>query len=76
MVLQSIPHSTRGIIVPAAGSFHAQRFGDGDLNMFDVIAIQQRFKDRIAKPKQKNILYGFLAQIVIDAIDLTFLKVT
>jgi hypothetical protein len=59
-----------GRIVELATRLDIQRLRGGDLDMVDVIAIPQRFENAVGKPKDKDVLNRFFAQIVIDPIDL------
>ena len=45
-----------------------------NLYMIDVVAIPQRLEHRIGKAKYENVLHRFLAEIMIDAIRLRFIK--
>src|SRR5262245_44288387 len=60
------------LIVVAAARFDAQGLGDRDLYVVDVAAIPQRLEDAVGKAKDEDILHRFLAEIVIDAINLVF----
>ena len=53
---------------------HTETFGHGNLDLRDIVAIPDRLKDPITKTKDHNVLYGFFAQVVVDAIDLIFMK--
>jgi hypothetical protein len=44
--------------------------------MVNMFPIPDQFKQYIAKAKYQNILNGFFAQIVIDAVNLDFLQHT
>jgi len=63
-----------GMIVISAEMLHAHGFGDGDGHMIDVTTIPHRLEHRIGKSKRQNVLHGFLAQVMINPIDLGFLK--
>src|SRR5690606_22616611 len=73
MVLYHISQSTRSLIIPAP-VFYTYSFGCGNLYMVDIVTIPYRFEQGIGKTKCQNVLYGFLPQIMIDAINLTFIK--
>ena len=72
MIRDHIPQGTRRVVI-AAALLDAQAFGDGDLDVINVIAIPDRLKDAVAKTKYQNILNRLFAQIMIDAIDLSLL---
>ena len=65
MVLKHVPEHAGGLVV-ARPAFHAHRFGDGDLDMVDMVPVPERLKNRIAEPEHEDILDGFLAQVMID----------
>lgn len=49
-------------------------FGNADLHVIDIGPIPDRFADRIRKTEYQEILDGFLAEVVIDPIDVELLK--
>ncbi len=57
-------------VIKLATMLHTDLFCNGDLHMIDVIPIPQRLEDRIGKTRHEDILDRFLAQVMIDAIDL------
>ena len=59
-----------GRIVVARPMADGERFGGGDLDMLDVIAVPDRLEDRIGEPQDQDVLHRFLAQVVIDPVDL------
>ena len=61
-----------GAVVKRATLFNTQLFGDGDLNVRDVLTSPQRLKQRIAKPQRKQVLNRRLAQVMVDPEDLPF----
>src|SRR5260221_8861455 len=71
MVLENLAEGSRLVIVVATRS-HTYCFGHGDLNMVDVLMVPDRLEYRIGKAEYGDILYRFLAQIVIDAVNLLF----
>src|SRR5579875_616953 len=63
-----------GLIIVAAASFHADCFRNGDLHVIDVAAVPDRLENTVAETKREDVLHGFFAEIVIDSINLIFLK--
>jgi hypothetical protein len=48
----------------------AEFFLHGDLHMVDVIAIPDRLEHAVGKAQHQDVLDGFLAQVMIDPVDL------
>ena len=48
----------------------AERFGDGDLHVVDVLVVPDRLEDRVGEPQRQQVLHRLLAQVVVDAEDL------
>src|ERR1035437_380505 len=71
MIWDHVAKST-GRVVIAATLFDAEFLGNRYLDVIDKVAVPDRLKDAVAKTKHQNVLNGFLAEIMIDAIDLTF----
>lgn len=46
-----------------------QRFGCADLDAVDVVAVPQRLEDAVREAQHENVLHRFLAQIVVDAVN-------
>src|SRR6476660_8968965 len=73
MVLNHVPQSP-GFLIIGAAAFYADRLGSRDLYLANVAAIPQRLENTVTESKCKNVLDGFLAQVVIDSIDFVFLE--
>ena len=71
VVLDHVPDRA-GLVVIAAASGHANRLGHRDLHVIDVLRIPQRLEQDIGEPYRHQVLDGFLAQVMVDAIDLLF----
>ena len=56
-----------GLVVEGAALFHAQVFGNRDLDVGDVLAAPDRLEQRIAKAHRKQVLHRRLAQVMVDA---------
>src|SRR5262249_56637391 len=59
-----------GFFVEAAAGLDADGLVGGDLNVVDVIAIPQRLEDAVGEAQHQNVLDGFFAEEMIDAVDL------
>src|SRR5438094_6292246 len=73
MVWNHVAQSTGGIKISAA-LLHAHRLGIGDLHVIDIAAVPDRLKDSVIKAKDQDVLHGFFAQVMINAVDLVFRK--
>ena len=72
--MEHVPKSAGCIIIPGS-VLDTDRLGDGDLDMIDVIAVPDRLEDRVRKSQHEDVLNGFLAEVMIDSIDLGFAEV-
>ena len=61
-----------GRLVIAAAQLDSELLGDRDLHVIDVAAIPDRLEDSVGETECENILDRFLAEIMVDAIDLLF----
>ncbi len=48
----------------------AELFVDGDLDVVDMVAIPDRFEHAVGKAQHQDVLDGFLAEVMIDPVDL------
>ena len=74
MVLHHVAQGAGMFVERAAAAFHADRFRGRDLHVIDILAIEQRLEDGVAEAKRQQVLHRVLAQIVVDAIDLSGLR--
>ncbi len=61
-----------GLLVVRTATFDADLLGNGDLHVVDVLAIPQRLEDAVGKAEDQQVLHGFLAEVMVDAVDLLF----
>ena len=61
-----------GLIVIAAALLDADRFRHGNLHVIDVAAVPDRLEDAVGEAEHHDVLDGFFAQVMIDAVDLLF----
>ena len=73
MVGHHVPQGARLVVVPTP-LLHAQGFGHRNLHVVDVAAVPDGFEDSVGESEHQNVLNRFLAQVVVDAIDLAFLQ--
>src|SRR5262249_51513155 len=73
MVLEHIPQHPGSIIItgPAAQP-HLLR--DSYLDVVDIVPIPQWFKDSIGKTKNQQVLNCLFTQVMVNAVNLAFLK--
>ncbi len=63
-----------GFLIIRAAALHADRFRRGDLHVIHVAAVPQWLEDAVAEAEGQDVLHGFLAQVMIDAVNLGFLE--
>src|ERR1700755_1933159 len=73
MVLHHVAQRA-GFLVICAATFDADGFGGGDLDIVDISSVPQRLEDAVAEAESQNVLDGFLAEIVVYAIDLALVE--
>jgi len=73
VVLEHVPQKSGGfeILCPV---LHADGFRNRDLDGVNVIPVPDRFKNQICKPEHQDVLNRFLAEIVVDAVNLAFIQ--
>ena len=71
MGLHHVTQRTGGVVI-ARATLHAQGFGHRDLHMVDMGRVPDRLEQRIGKAQRHQVLHGFLAEIMVDAIDAAF----
>ena len=73
MILHHVAQGTGGFVVTGP-PFDAEGFGRGDLDVIDITRVPDRFKNRVSKTENQNVLRGFFPEKVIDSIGLIFGK--
>ncbi len=74
VVLHHVAHRA-GLVVIGAAPVHPHGFGHRDLDMVDVLGLPQRFEQDVGKADGHQVLDGFLAQVMVDPVDLRLGKV-
>ena len=72
VVLDHVAQGAGGVVVAAAAAFHAEVFGAGDLDVIDVTGVPVGFEDGVGEAQDHDVLGGFLAQVVVDAVGVLF----
>ncbi len=75
MILDHVAQSARSF-VEAGARLHSECFRGRDLHLVDVVRVPEGREDRVRKSQDQNVLRGFLAEEMIDAISLLFGKGT
>ena len=70
MILHHVAQGAGVIVEGAAPSLHADRFRDGDLHVIHMFAVEERLEDGVAEAKRQQVLHRFLAEIMVDPVDL------
>ena len=74
VILHHIAHRARFVIVFAPAP-NAYGFGHGDLDVIDILAVPERLEQHVAKANRHQVLHGLFTQVVIDPVNLTFVKI-
>ena len=74
MVRDHIPQGA-GTFVVFAALLDPDGLGCRNLDVIDVVAIPDRFKESVAEAKDEDVLHRLFAKIMIDPIDLIFREV-
>jgi hypothetical protein len=73
MVLHHVTQCA-GVFVKRTALFNTQFFGNGDLNIGNVFAAPERFKQGIAKTHGEQVLHRRFAQVVVNSENLMLFK--
>ena len=73
MVLEHVAQYACPVIVPRSAP-NADALGHCDLDIVHIVAVPERLKDGVGKAKGQEILYRLLAEVVVDAIDLSLVE--
>src|ERR1700727_3017628 len=57
-----------GLFVERRAVFDSHRFSRGDLHIVDVVPVPHRFEQRVAEAEDEDVLHGFFAKIVVNAV--------
>ena len=71
MILHHIPQRAALVVIPRP-IIRVHRLGDGDLHVIDIFVIPDRLEDRIGEAHHHQVLDGFFAEIMVDAVNLLF----
>ena len=74
MILNHVANRAGGVVIGAAAAGHADLLGHRDLHRVDMPAVPERLEDAVAEPQGQDVLDCFLAEIVIDAVDLALVE--
>src|SRR6267142_2803790 len=75
VIRNHVAQRARSIEVSAA-LLHADGFGIGDLHVIDVATVPDGLENSVVEPEDHDVLYGLLAEVMIDAVDLIFVQHT
>ena len=75
MVLYHIAQSSRPVIISSASTY-THIFHRSDFYIIYIVTIPYRFVNSTSKTGHHNILHRFLAQKMIDAVDILFFKIS
>ena len=75
VILQHVSKCARLIVVTTTIA-DAKRFGRSNLNVVNIIPIPKRLEYRVRKSSHQQILHRLFPEIVIDSIDVVFVKMS
>ena len=61
-------------VVVTGPAIYADGLGDGDLHMIYMVVVPQGLEDHIGETQRHQVLHRFLAEIMIDPVDLRFIE--
>jgi hypothetical protein len=70
VILQHVAQCACAVVVACATLLDADGLRHGDLYELHVIAVPERLENRVVEAKAQEVLHRFLAQVVIDAVEL------
>src|SRR5215467_13651149 len=70
MVRDHVPQCA-GFFIETAAALDTDGLGNRDLNVVDMVAVPQRLEDAVGETQHQDVLDRFLAEKVIDPIDLS-----
>ena len=74
MVLDHVPEGP-GLVVVAGPALDPEAFRHGDLDALHQVAVPQGLEDGVGEPEDQEVPDGFLAQVVVDPVDLGFVEI-
>ncbi len=63
------------MVVVAAPALDADGLGDGELDVIDVLLVPERLEHLVGEAEGQDVLHGFLAEVMIDAVNLALVPV-
>src|SRR5271169_3924952 len=69
MALNHVPEKP-GFLKVRRAVFHPQFLGHGYLNVVDIPAVPEWLKNSVGKSKDQKVLNGFLAQVMVDSVNI------
>jgi hypothetical protein len=73
MVGHHVAQGARGVVI-LAPLLHPHGFGHRDFHVINVAAIPDGFKNPVGEAQNQDVLHGLLAQVVVDAVNLSFIQ--
>ena len=73
MILDHVPKGPRFLVIGGTCT-QPYRLTDRDLNVIDELMVPDRLKNAVGKPEDHDVLHSFLPQIMVDPVNLGFVK--
>ena len=63
-----------GLFIEGPAAFDADRFGNRDLDVVDVIAVPERLEDSVSEAHHHHVLNRLLPKVVVDPVNLVLVE--
>ena len=73
MVLDDVADRA-GLVVEAAAALDAEVLGHRDLHALDVLAVPERFEERVREAEEQHVVDRALAEVVVDPEDVALVE--
>src|SRR5688572_19543265 len=73
MILHHVADGSR-LVVESGAALDAELFRHADLDALHVVAIPDRFEQRVGKAKEQHVVHGLLPEIMVDAENSLFVE--
>src|SRR6267378_6600031 len=65
-----------GLIIESGATLDAEVFGHGDLDAFHIVAVPERFQQRVGEAEEQHVMHGLFAEVMVDPKNALFVEST